>query len=216
MHKKVDLRGLTPPEPVVRTKRLLAEMEEGIIEVLVDVGPSKDDILHFANFKKYQAEVVAQTATAVRLKIVKGNPPPEQPEPSKAEEQAASAEAPKKEPGAGPPPAAERLLLITSDGLGEDNRRLASGLMANMLHAIAESRERPAKIVLVNSGVTLACEGSPALGTFRRLSDSGAVILVSAESLDYLGLRARLAMGTAADIAQLTEAVLSAGQVLRL
>jgi hypothetical protein len=39
---------------------------------------------------------------------------------------------------------------------------------------------------------------------------------VSAESLDYLGLRARLAMGTAADIAQLTEAVLSAGQVLRL
>ena len=188
MHKKVDLRGLTPPEPVVRTKRLLTEMDEGIVEVLVDVGPSKDDILHFANFKKYQAEVVAQTATAVRLKIVKGNPPP----------------------------AAERLLLITSGGLGEDNRRLASGLMANMLHAIAESRERPAKIVLVNSGVTLACEGSPALGTFRRLSDSGAVILVSAESLDYLGLRARLAAGTAADIAQLTEAVLSAGQVLRL
>jgi len=41
MHKKVDLRGLTPPEPVVRTKRLLTEAEDIALDVLVDVGPSR-------------------------------------------------------------------------------------------------------------------------------------------------------------------------------
>jgi selenium metabolism protein YedF len=227
MHKKVDLRGLTPPEPVVRTKRLLTEAEDIALDVLVDVGPSKDDILHFAHFKHYQASVVAETASAVRLRIIKGNPPPEEEAP-KAEEKAAPAE--EKTPhaeesreevrpgtsGAHPTPAGEPLLLITSDGLGEDNRRLAVALMANMLHAVADSSKKPAKIVLVNSGVALACEGSAALGSLRRLSDGGAAILVSAESLDFLGLRSRLAAGTAADVAQVTAAILSAAQVIRL
>ena len=224
MHKKVDLRGLTPPEAVVRTKRLLAEAEDLAMDVLVDVGPSKEDILHFATFKKYRATVVAETASAVRLRIIKGNPPPIEEAPPKPDPKAAPAEEkppqperPREEVRAerGAPPAAP-LLLITSDGIGEDNRRLATSLMANVLQAMAAGRQRPAKIVLMNNGVTLACEGSPALGPLRQLADQGAPILVSSESLDFLGLRARLAAGTAADASQVAEAVLSAAQVLRL
>ena len=223
MHKKVDLRGLAPPEPVVRAKRLLAEMEEGLLDVIVDAGPSKDDLLHFATFKKYRVSVVAETAGAVRLRIIKGNPPPEEPEAPKAEEKAAPAE---QEPSVAPsdarpsppspPPVTEPLLLITSDGIGEDNRRLAASLMTHLLQAVPENDRRPAKVVLMNSGVALACDGSPALEALRGLADKGIPILVSAESLDFLGLRARLAAGTAADVKQVTEAILSATQVLRL
>jgi selenium metabolism protein YedF len=232
MHKKVDLRGLTPPEPVVRTKRLLAEFEDGILEVLVDAGSSRDDILHFAAFKKYSASVVAETARAVRLKIVKGNPPPEEPEAPGTEEKAApppesepsasqkrAAEEAKPSPRTEPvrgQPKPESLLLITSEGIGEDNRRLSTELMADTLRAIAESDRRPPRIVLMNSGVALACKGSPALDALRRMCDSGTEILVSAESLEFLGLRGLLAAGTAADVKQITEAILSAAQVTNL
>ena len=223
MHKKVDLRGLVPPEPVVRTKRLLEEAEDLALDVLVDVGPSKDDILHFAAFKKYRASVIAETASAVRLRIIKGNPPPEEEKP-KADPKAPPPE--EKEPQAekqreevraeaGAPHAAP-VLLITGDGLGEDNRRLATSLMANVLRSISEGRQRVAKIVLMNSGVALACEGAPALEALRRLADNGVPILVSAESLEFLGLRPRLAAGTAADVAQVADALFSAAQVLRL
>ena len=106
--------------------------------------------------------------------------------------------------------------MITSDGIGEDNRRLSIKLMADTLRAIAQGDRRPAKIVLMNSGVALACEGSPAVEALRRMSDSGTEVLVSAESLEFLGLRGLLMAGTAADVQRTTDAILSAAQVMKL
>ncbi len=219
MHQKLDLRGLAPPEPVVRVKKALAAADDMALDVLVDAGPAMEDILHFAAFKKHQAEVVSQTAGAVRLKIVKGNPPPEKPE--EAEEKPPRAETPREEPAAhaarpAPPPAVGSVLVITGEGVGEDNRRLARAILIHLLQAAAEDGRRPAKVVLLNSGVALACEGSEVLQTLKKLADGGAEVLVSAESLDFLGLRPRLAAGAAANAAQVAQALFSGAQVIRL
>ncbi|MCE5202314.1 MAG: sulfurtransferase TusA family protein [Synergistaceae bacterium] len=45
--KTVDARGLSCPQPVVETKRVLDKMNGGRIEVLVDTVTSRENVLRF-------------------------------------------------------------------------------------------------------------------------------------------------------------------------
>lgn len=45
--KTVDARGLSCPQPVVETKRVIDKMDRGIVEVLVDTATSRENVLRF-------------------------------------------------------------------------------------------------------------------------------------------------------------------------
>lgn len=45
MNQRIDTRGLSCPLPVVTVRNKLLEMKKGILEVLVDAGTSKDNIV---------------------------------------------------------------------------------------------------------------------------------------------------------------------------
>jgi len=48
MNQNIDVRGLSCPLPVVAVRNKLLEMEKGILEVLIDIGTSKDNITRMA------------------------------------------------------------------------------------------------------------------------------------------------------------------------
>ncbi|MBU1035226.1 sulfurtransferase TusA family protein [bacterium] len=48
MSEKIDVRGLSCPLPVVTVRKKLLEMKNGVLEVLVDTGTSRDNITRMA------------------------------------------------------------------------------------------------------------------------------------------------------------------------
>jgi len=48
MNQSIDVRGLSCPLPVVAARKKLLEMKNGVLEVLVDTGTSRDNITRMA------------------------------------------------------------------------------------------------------------------------------------------------------------------------
>ena len=57
MNQSIDVRGLSCPLPVVTVRSKLLEMEEGILEVLIDTGTSKDNIVRMVTNMGWKIEV---------------------------------------------------------------------------------------------------------------------------------------------------------------
>jgi len=48
MNQSIDVRGLSCPLPVVAVRKKLLEIKNGVLEVLVDTGTSRDNITRMA------------------------------------------------------------------------------------------------------------------------------------------------------------------------
>jgi selenium metabolism protein YedF len=90
---------------------------------------------------------------------------------------------------------------IVTDRLGSGDEELGRVLMRNFLYSLARADARPARLMLMNGGVRLACDGSESLDDIRVLAESGVVVKVCGTCLDYLGLKDALAVGEIGDMA---------------
>lgn len=52
--KIIDARGLSCPQPVVETKRVLDKLSGGRVEVLVDTVTSRENVLRFGRNAEWQ------------------------------------------------------------------------------------------------------------------------------------------------------------------
>lgn len=57
MNQRIDVRGLSCPLPVVAIRNKLREIKKGILEVLVDTGTSKDNIVRMTTNIGWKIEV---------------------------------------------------------------------------------------------------------------------------------------------------------------
>jgi selenium metabolism protein YedF len=89
---------------------------------------------------------------------------------------------------------------IVTDTLGGGEVELGRILMRNLLYSLAREEIRPARLMLMNAGVKLACEGSEVLDDLRLLADAGVAIKVCGTCLDYLGLKDSLVVGEIGDM----------------
>ena len=60
MIEKFDVMGFSCPLPVVKVKKKLAELQEGILEVIVDTGTARDNVTRMANNAGWKVEVKEQ------------------------------------------------------------------------------------------------------------------------------------------------------------
>lgn len=87
------------------------------------------------------------------------------------------------------------VLVITSEKLGQGDDELGHILMRGFLTTIGQRESVPEKIILMNSAVKLACEGSPLLGELRSIEARGATVSSCATCLGFYNLREALAVG---------------------
>lgn len=71
MAVEVDVRGLSCPLPVVKTKKVIDESSNGEIIVLVDSQVSKQNVTRLAENKGYSVNVES-VGDEFRLKLKKG------------------------------------------------------------------------------------------------------------------------------------------------
>ncbi len=151
--RTIDARGQACPQPVILTRRALAEGGFDLLEVLVNDATSRENVVRFAGYAHYLVEDILEEGDVSRILIRPGGP-----------------EQPASEPGrvfakADPVDAAVALcaqgavVLITAAGIGTGDEQLSALLMRGFLHTLTEAEAVPSRIILMNGGVRLAIEG---------------------------------------------------------
>jgi selenium metabolism protein YedF len=132
MNKKIDCRNLACPEPVLRTKKALEEMKEGILEVLVNSFSSVQNIKRYATNQGLEAKVEELENGESVITIVKGYECVITSEDNEF---------------------LEKTIFIKDDKVGEGE--LGRILMKGFLKTTLEFKKLPKNIVFVNKGVFL-------------------------------------------------------------
>jgi len=188
--KTVDARGKACPEPVILTRKALTEANK--LLVIVDNDTSQMNVRRMAEKSGYRVET-EQKADGIYVQITPG---------------ASSATAEKSGNGH------TIVVLVAGDTLGRGEAELGNVLIRGFLHTLNEVEPLPSTIILINSGVKLAGEGSPVLDDLRALGDKGVEILACGTCLNYYGLKDKLAVGQVSDMYSITEVLLRSDRVI--
>jgi selenium metabolism protein YedF len=177
--REVDARGFACPQPVLMTKKAIEEGEEEFI-VWVDNAGSAGNVARFAKEWGYEVAVEErEEGFKIRLrKTHKGSP---------SEVSRTVCEPVFSSRG--------KVLYISSDSLGRGSDELGRTLMKAFLNALSENEVIPQKIIMVNSGVKLACTGSELIEALRKLEQRGVEILVCGTCLNYFNLIEEIKVG---------------------
>ena len=197
--KILDCRGLSCPQPVLETKKALAAAGPEEVEVLVDNPGSKENVRRFAESQGYGVHI-AEEKGVFTLRLQKSGAAKKEPVPEE-----------KKAVGG-----AKRVVFLESDSIGRGSEELGKILMRSFLHTLGEGEFIPAQIILVNSGVKLACEGSEVLEDLRGLSRGGVEILACGTCLDYFGLKSKLQAGRISNMYEIVSSLAQAGKILKM
>jgi selenium metabolism protein YedF len=88
--------------------------------------------------------------------------------------------------------------------------------MGSFLQTLEQSEIQPRKIILINSGVKLACEGSGVLEDLQELSAKGAEILSCGTCLDFFGIKKKLSIGKVSNMYEIINSLAQAGKVIKI
>jgi selenium metabolism protein YedF len=195
----LDCRGMSCPSPVLETKKALQKPLSEEVLVLVDNPASKENVRRFAESQGYRV-YISEEKGAFQLRLQKAGGPRKE---SVGEERKVEGET-------------QTVVFIESDSIGRGSEELGRILMRSFLHTLAEAEFKAVKIILVNSGVKLTCEGSEVLEDLCRLSGQGTEILSCGTCLDYFGLKTKLRVGRISNMYEILSSLAQAGKVLKM
>ncbi len=201
MGKIVDCRGFACPQPVIETKKALAEAEELI--VLVDNPAAKENVRRFAESQGCAVEVKEERGQFT-LKISKQKKEQESVSEWKITE---NQEAVSK---------TGLVLFIDTDTMGKGSEELGRILMRSFLQTLEQSEVQPQKIILLNSGVKLACAGSEVLEDLQELGAKGVEILACGTCLDFFGLKKDLSAGRISNMYEIINSLAQAKKIIKV
>ncbi len=192
----IDCRGLACPQPVMTTKKALDQLKEGELVVLVDNTVSCNNVERFAQSQGCSVEV-EQRGEDFSLLIRKGKIRQET-ELTKEKEKAKKV-----------------VVYINSHLMGNGDEALGSFLMKAFLKTLVDLDTKPNRLVLVNSGVQLASEGSKVLDTLMVLSERGVEILSCGTCLDFYGLKGKLKVGAVSNMVEIIQSMVEADRLIK-
>jgi hypothetical protein len=101
-----------------------------------------------------------------------------------------------------------KVLLLGAEGCGHGDHDLGFEILATLLEALPGREDRPAAIILWNTAVRLATEGSPLLPRLRTLEERGVEVLSGRSCLAALEIEDKVAVGRAATMGEILDLTL--------
>jgi selenium metabolism protein YedF len=197
----LDCRGLACPQPVLETKKVLEDPQTEEVLVLVDNPSSRENVRRFAESQGHQVNLSEDKGIfEVRIKKGKG----------KSASQEVKTESFQCLTSAGV------VLFIDSDSLGRGSEELGKILMRSFLQTLEQSEAKPQKVILMNSAVKLACEGSEVLEDLQEFVAKGTEILSCGTCLDYFGLKKKLMVGKVSNMYEILNSLTQGGKVIKM
>ena len=194
--REIDCRGMACPQPVITTKQALDQLREGELIVIVDNPSSCGNVERFAQSQGCSVEVEKKEED-FHIHIQKIRVKDE----GKAIKQ--------DEKGR------KVVIYINSNLLGIGDEALGSFLMKAFLKTLLELEKKPDRLILINSGVQLAAEGSKVLENLVALSKVGVEVVSCGTCLDFYKLREKLSVGTISNMYDIIQSMLEADQLIR-
>ena len=196
MAKVVDCRGLACPQPVIQTKKAMAEAEQ--VTTIVDNDAAMMNVSRMAEKEGYSVEAETKD-DGIYLHVSKtGAVPEDTPVP-----------APVMESPVGP-----TVVLIPCDSMGRGDDELGSILIRSFLHTLNEVEPLPDTMIFLNAGVKLTVEGSPVLDDLEGLERRGVEILACGTCLGHFGIKEKIAVGEVSNMYSIAETLLGAEKVV--
>jgi selenium metabolism protein YedF len=190
---KIDCRKMDCPAPVISVKRALESETE--LVVLVDDGAPRENVTRFAKNRGFLVtEEKDSNCWAITIRSTNSAVNKPVLDTSKL----------------------DRVVLITSDKLGDGPEELGQLLMKNFIHTLLETDLLPSKIFFMNRGVLLTCEGSDLVEALNKLVNIGVELYSCGLCLDFFGLKEKLRVGATTNMLTTAESLLSATQVIKL
>jgi len=193
VEKFVDARGLSCPSPVVMTKQALDSLADGTVTAVVDDRTALENIVRLARSLAYGVEVEEQ-AGEYYIHIEKG----------------------KMGPAASLTQIEQTVLLVTSSVLGKGSEELGQTLLKNFFYTLTQIEGAVNTVILMNSGVFLAVEGSEVLEYLTALEHSGVEVLSCGTCLDYYRVKDKLMAGKVTNMYSALEILAAAPKVITL
>jgi selenium metabolism protein YedF len=107
------------------------------------------------------------------------------------------------------------LLVLKSSMLGDGQPDLGEKLMKAFLTQLLDSRNYPAKIICMNSGIFLTTEGSSVLDIMKQFESQGTKIFSCGTCLDYFKKSDQLKIGDVGNMKDSVQALLSYPKIIQ-
>jgi selenium metabolism protein YedF len=204
MSETINAKGLACPEPVLVTKKALESYSD--VVVLVDNMTAMENIKRFAASSGCSVEINDEPGGIFKMHLKKqgsamqGNIAPE------------CISCDTDTPSASPGPT---VFVIAADTMGKGNDELGTVLMRAFIHVTTELETGPDVMILYNSGVKLAAEGSDVLNDLRRLEKKGVKMLVCGTCVNYFNLDGKIAAGVVSNMYDIAGTLSRAGRIIK-
>ena len=111
-------------------------------------------------------------------------------------------------------PVEQAVLLVTGSSIGRGDENLGRKLMRSFLSSLSQREGVVKAVILVNSGVLLAAEGSEVLEYLMVLEKAGTEIFSCSLCLDHYKMREKLMVGSVINMYNVIELLANAYKVI--
>jgi selenium metabolism protein YedF len=191
--EEIDCRGKACPEPVLLTKQALETLKEDEFILVVDSLSSCENVERFVQSQGCSVKREKREETFY-LSIQRGK-------------RKAELNLPKKEENV--------VVYIHSQFLGGGDEALGSFLMKAFLKTLFDLEIRPHRLILVNSGVQLAAEGSKVLESLQGLSEKEVEIVCCGTCIDFYKLQGKMRVGVISNMVDIVQSMLKADRLIK-
>lgn len=200
----VDARGLSCPQPVLETKRVLDQNLADSFVVLVDNVTSRENVSRFARNQgcDVQVQEAGPNNFEIRINLVNSAP--------SAEKQEALLPCPVPEPVV----MTKNVVFVGTNCMGKGDDKLGAMLMRGFLRTLIDVEPRPWRVIFVNSGVELTTVDEEAVEAATVLLDKGTEILSCGTCLQFFGLEDKLRVGKVTNMFEIIETFNAATKVI--
>lgn len=192
----LDCRGMTCPNPVLKTKELIENRDIGRLTVIVDNPAARENVNRFLSRFGFSV-VVREADGSFEVTGTKTES-----EPCRITEESAEAR--------------KVLVLLGTETLGRGDDELGRKLVFNFLLTLKEMGRDLWRLILVNGGVKLSVEGAEALPLLLELEKEGGRVLVCGTCLNHFGLLEKKKVGETTNMLDIVTAMQISDKVISL
>lgn len=197
----VNALGDACPIPVVKTKKAIQELNgTGEVCVLVDNEIAVQNLTKMAQQKGYVIKSEKLEVKKYQVVLTIGE---------------VSEEAVEECVECVPEVRSNKVVVISSDKMGEGDEALGALLMKGFVFALTQQDELPATILFYNGGAKLTCENAPTLEDIKSLEAQGVEILTCGTCLNHYGLVDKLQVGSVTNMYVIAEKMLQASLIVK-
>lgn len=181
--KKIDLRGLICPEPVLRTKKLLDDASVEKVEALVESEINVNNLHRLALSLKMQFASQPQDENfLVTIERTK----------SDGKTEHAHLATPSNESSQSSDQKVGNVVFLGKDKFGDGDPEFSTTLINLFLQTMFDSGQRPRAILMANTGVKLVAPESSALKVLNDFKEAGVEVLACGLCVEFYGLKGKI------------------------